>query len=211
VATGTVVIAGGAWVTPMLAELGISVPLQPVRVQVALFRRPPELWPPHPVCIDGINDLWLRPEGPAWGSTLVGVSSPRQPLTDPDALDEGVDPDYVSRARADLARRLPFVADTPMRGGWAGAITLTEDGKPIIDRHPEVEGLFVFTGDNGSSFKTAPAIGRVLAEWIAEGQPKLIDPRPFRLRRFAEGEPLVGEFEYGDRHNDYSRARLMLG
>jgi sarcosine oxidase subunit beta len=211
VATGTVVIAGGAWVTPMLAELGISVPLQPVRVQVALFRRPPELWPPHPVCIDGINDLWLRPEGPAWGSTLVGVSSARQPLTDPDALDEGVDPDYVSRARADLARRLPFLADTPMRGGWAGAITLTEDGKPIIDRHPEVEGLFVFTGDNGSSFKTAPAIGRVLAEWIAEGQPKLIDPRPFRLRRFAEGEPLVGEFEYGDRHNDYSRARLMLG
>ena len=139
------------------------------------------------------------------------MSSSRQPLADPDTLDEGVDSDYVRRARADVARRLPFMADTPMRGGWAGAITLTEDGKPIIDRHPQIEGLFVFTGDNGSSFKTAPAIGRVLAEWINDGQPRLLDPRPFRLQRFDDGEPLVGAFEYGDRHTDYARARVMLG
>jgi sarcosine oxidase, subunit beta len=212
IAAPTVVVAGGVWVTSMLEELGLGVALQPVRVQVALFRRPPELWAPHPVCIDGINDLWLRPEGPAWGSTLVSAASRRRPLDDPDALDEGVDSDYVARARDELAKRLPFMADTPMRGGWAGAITLTEDGKPILDRHPEIEGLFVFTGDNGSSFKTAPAIGRVLAEWIAEGQPKLLDPSPFRLSRFAEGEPLVGEFEYGDRDTEYSRARgVMLG
>jgi sarcosine oxidase subunit beta len=164
------------------------------------------------VCIDGINDLWLRPEGVGWGSTLVGVSSRRRPLEDPDALDEGVDGDYVVRARGELARRIPYMADTPMRGGWAGAITLTPDGKPILDRHPEIDGLFVFTGDSGSSFKTAPAIGRVLAEWILDGRPSTIDPRPFRMRRFADGEPLVGEHEYGDRDTDYSRARgVMLG
>jgi sarcosine oxidase subunit beta len=175
-----------------------------------LFRRPPELWAPHPVCSDGINDLWLRPEGPAWGSTLVGVASARQPLDDADALDEGVDADYVGRARVGLAKRLPFMADTTMRGGWAGAITLTEDGKPILDRHPEIDGLFVFTGDSGSSFKTAPAIGRVLAEWITNGYPTLLDPRPYRIRRFAEGEPLVGEFEYGDRDTEYTRARRVM-
>ena len=212
IATPAVVVAGGVWVTPMLAELGIDVALHPVRVQVAVFRRPPDLWAPHPVCIDGINDLWLRPEGPSWGSTLVGAASRRRPLPDPDALDEGVDPEYVAHSRAELARRLPFMADTPMRGGWAGAITLTDDGKPVLDRHPEIDGVWLFTGDNGSSFKTAPAIGRVLAEWIVHGSPKLLDPRPFRFRRFAEGEPLVGEFEYGDRDTEYTRARrVMLG
>jgi sarcosine oxidase subunit beta len=210
IATPTVVVAGGVWATSMLAELGIGVRLQPVRVQVALFRRPPELWAPHPVCIDGINDLWLRPEGPGWGSTLVGVAGRYRPLEDPDVLDEGVDPDYVVRARVELAKRLPFMADTPMRGGWAGAITMTEDGKPILDRHPDIDGLFVFTGDSGSSFKTAPAIGRVLAEWITDGRPTLPDPRPFRIRRFAEGEPLVGEFEYGDRDTEYTRARRVV-
>jgi sarcosine oxidase subunit beta len=196
----------------MLQDLGVDVDLNPVRVQVVLFQRPPSQAAMHPVCIDGMNDLWLRPEGPGWGSTLVGAAGRRNRLDDPDALDEGVDPDYVDRARAALARRMPGMADTPMRGGWAGAITLTEDGKPILDQHPDIEGLFIFTGDSGSSFKTAPAIGRVFAEWIADGRPQLIDPRPFRMRRFAEGEPLVGEHEYGDRDTEYTRARtVMLG
>jgi sarcosine oxidase subunit beta len=107
---------------------------------------------------------------------------------------------------------MPYMAETPMRGGWAGAITMTDDGKPILDRHPEVDGLFVFTGDSGSSFKTAPAIGRVLAEWIVDGYPSVVDPRPFRIRRFVEGEPIVGEHEYGDRDTDYRGARrVMLG
>src|SRR5439155_12429954 len=144
-----------------------------------------------------INELWLRPEGPNWGSTLVGVAS-RTPLPDPDALDEGVDQDYIPRARAGLVKRMPELDGTPMRGGWAGAITLTEDGKPILDRHPEIDGLFIFGGDNGSSFKTAPAVGKILAEWVATGTPELLDPHPFRISRFAEGKPLVGAYEYGD-------------
>jgi sarcosine oxidase subunit beta len=207
----TVVVAGGVWTVPLLRHLGVPVKLQPVRIQVALFRRPPSMAGPHPILIDGINELWLRPEGPNWGSTLVGVAS-RTPLADPDALDEGVDADYVPRARAGLAKRIPALADAPMRGGWAGAITLTEDGKAILDRHPEIDGLFVFSGDNGSSFKTAPAVGKVLAEWITDGKPTLLDPAPFRMTRFLEGNPLFGEHEYGDRDNDYTRAqRLMLG
>jgi sarcosine oxidase, subunit beta len=206
-----VVVAGGVWTVPMLRDLGVPVRLQPVRIQVALFRRPPTLAGPHPILIDGINELWLRPEGPNWGSTLVGVAS-RTPLADPDNLDEGVDADYVPRARVGLAKRIPALADAPMRGGWAGAITLTEDGKAVLDRHPEIDGLFVFSGDNGSSFKTAPAVGKVLAEWIVDGSPSLLDPAPFRMTRFAEGRPLYGAHEYGDRDNDYTRAqRLMLG
>jgi sarcosine oxidase subunit beta len=212
IATRNVVVAGGAWCVPLLRALGVDADLQPARVQVALFRRPPAYAQPHPVCIDGINDLWLRPEGVGWGSTLVGVSSRRRPLDDPDTLDEGVDGDYVERARSELARRIPYMAETPMRGGWAGAITLTPDGKPILDRHPEIDGLFVFTGDSGSSFKTAPAIGKVFAEWIVDGRSTTLDPHPFRMRRFAEGDPLVGEHEYGDRDTDYTRARgVMLG
>jgi sarcosine oxidase subunit beta len=208
----TVVVAGGAWAIPLLRSAGIDVALQPIRVQVALFRRPPALAAIHPICIDGIVNMWFRPEGPGWGSTLAGVANRYRSLDDPDRLDEGVDAEYVPQARAGLARRIPALADAPMRGGWAGAITLTEDGKPIIDKHPEIDGLFFFTGDSGSSFKTAPAIGRILAEWITAGQPSLLDPRPFRASRFAEGQPLVGEHDYGDRDYDTTRARgVMLG
>jgi sarcosine oxidase subunit beta len=210
--TPVVVIAGGAWTLPLLRDLGVDVNLMPVRVQVALFRRPPRPGGPHPVCIDGINDLWFRPEGAGWSSTLVGAASRRSPLADPDALDEGVDTDYVQHARLELAKRIPDMADSPMRGGWAGAITMTDDGKPIIDRHPAIDGCFVFTGDSGSSFKTAPAIGRIFGEWIANGYPSVLDPRPFRIQRFVENDPIVGEYEYGDRDTEYSRAgKVMLG
>ena len=212
IATATTVIAGGAWCLSLLQELAVDVELRPVRVQVVLFRRPLAHPNPHPICIDGINDLWLRPEGPGWGSTLVGVSSRYSPLQDPDGLDEGVDAEYVRRARDELAKRIPLMAQAPMRGGWAGAITMSADGKPILDRHPDVDGLFLFTGDSGSSFKTAPAIGRALAEWVVDGYPRIVDARPFRLRRFAEGEPIIGQYEYGDRDTDHARARrVMLG
>jgi sarcosine oxidase subunit beta len=206
-----VVIAGGAWAIPLLRQTGIDLPLQAVRVQVALFRRPPAPAPPHPVCIDGINDMWLRPEGPEWGSTLVGISQ-RHPMPNPDDLDEGVDGDYVHRARERLARRLPEIADLAMRGGWAGVITMSGDGKPVLDRHPEVEGIWFATGDSGTSFKTAPAVGRALAEWIVHGRPRIADLRPFRAGRFADGEPLVGANEYGDSEADLARRRnIMVG
>jgi sarcosine oxidase subunit beta len=64
-------------------------------------------------------------------------------------------------------------------------VTLTPDDLPIIDRHPGVDGLFYFAGDCGSSFKTAPAIGRALAEWALLGESQGVDVAPFGLDRFA--------------------------
>ena len=43
IAAPTVVIAAGAWSTPLLTPLGLDVPLAPHRIQVAIFRWPPGL------------------------------------------------------------------------------------------------------------------------------------------------------------------------
>ena len=53
-------------------------------------------------------------------------------------------------------------------------------------------------GDSGTSFKTSPAIGICLAEWVVDGEPKLVDLTPFRSTRFAEGKPWVDEHAYRD-------------
>ena len=209
IAAPAVVVAGGAWALPLLQKVGAADGLTTVRVQVTIFRRPLEHEAPHPICIDGANDLWMRPEGPGFLSTLVGIST-RQDLPDPDTLDEGVDEEYVVRAKERLVRRMPAIAGAPMRGGWAGAITITPDGKQIIDRHPEIEGLWICTGDNGSGFKTAPALGAALAEWMTDGAPRTVPLRPFRATRFEEGDLLIGENEYGDRPNEPGRG-IMLG
>jgi sarcosine oxidase subunit beta len=147
------------------------------------------------VVIDAVHKSWLRPEGAA--STLIGVELGVQHDADPDGFDEGVDPEFVAVARKTLTARLPIFAEANMRGGWAGMIMMSPDGRPIIDQIPSVPGLWVMLGDSGTSFKTSPAIGRCLAEWIVHGRPLLMDLKPFRSTRFAEGAPWHDENNYG--------------
>jgi sarcosine oxidase subunit beta len=97
-----------------------------------------------------------------------------------------------------LAARYPIFTDAIMRGGWSGTYMRSPDGHPIIDQMPSVSGLWVMAGDSGTSFKTAPAIGICLAEWITDGRPRLVDLTPFRSSRFAEGAPWLDPRSYGD-------------
>jgi sarcosine oxidase subunit beta len=76
-------------------------------------------------------------------------------------------------------------------------IMMSPDGRPIIDQIPSVPGLFVMLGDSGTSFKTSPAIGRCLAEWIVKGKPETADLSRFRSTRFAEGKPWIDSTGYG--------------
>lgn len=195
IATETVVLANGAWAPALLAPLGLDFGLQPNRVQVVVFRRPEQAQQPHPTILDGHAGMWLRPEGAA--GTLVGLGSDQLGV-DPNAYDETVDGDYLERVRRCLIHRRPAMVDAPVRGGWAGVITMSPDAHAIIDQLPQYRGLYCALGDSGTNFKTAPAIGKCLAEWIVAGAPRAVDLRPFRSTRFAEGAPLVGAHEYGD-------------
>src|SRR4029453_13364645 len=124
---------------------------------------------------------------------------------DPRKFDEGVDQAYVTHAREKLGARFPAVAGAPMRGGWAGMIMMSPDGRPIIDQIPSVPGLYVMLGDSGTSFKTSPAIGRCLAEWIVKGRPETADLTRFRSTRFAEGQPWIDSTDYGIERPTISR------
>jgi sarcosine oxidase subunit beta len=195
IATEQVLVAAGAWANRLLAPLGVDLGLQPRRIQVAVFRWPAEVDANrrHRVVIDSTQHSWFRPEGRA--GTLIGVESSHEPI-DPDAYRESVDEDYIARARTALAARFPAFATATMRGAWSGVVMQSADDHPIIDQVSSVPGLFVMTGDSGSSFKTAPATGICLAEWMTEGAAKLMDLHPFRSTRFAEGAPWIDEHAY---------------
>jgi sarcosine oxidase, subunit beta len=196
ISTDRVLVAAGSWADRLLTPLEIDLGLEPVRTQVVVFRWPPELeGRGHRVVIDAINHSWLRPEGVR--STLIGAE--RSVLTaDPDALDESVDAATIPVSRQALAARYPIFANAIMRGGWSGTYMRSPDGHPIIDQIPACAGLWVMAGDSGTSFKTAPAIGICLAEWIVNDEPELVDLTPFRASRFAEGAPWLDPLSYGD-------------
>ena len=197
IATDRVLVAAGSWADRLLVPLGIDLGLQPVRAQVVIFRWPRAIDPRrrHRVVIDAVNHSWLRPEGS--NATLIGAERSVGDI-DPDDVDEGVAPKAIATARDVLAARFPVFRDATMRGGWAGTYMRSPDGHPIVDRAPGIEGLWLMAGDSGTSFKTAPAIGVCLAEWMTEGAPRLVDLTPFRATRFADGEPWLDATAYGD-------------
>jgi sarcosine oxidase, subunit beta len=201
IATPKVVVAAGAWSTPLLAPLGLDYPLSPHRIQVSIFRWPAGFTQRHPAVIDAVHKAWWRPEGPA--STLIGVEL-GSAHGDPERFDEAVDEPYVAGCRAALGARWPVMRNALMRGGWAGMIMMSEDGRPIIDRLGP-EGLWGMLGDSGTSFKTSPAIGRCLAEWVLTGAPSTVDLHPFRASRFAEGRPWQDADHYGRERLTISR------
>lgn len=201
-ATDTVVVAAGAWSGDLIAPLGLDYGLQPNRVQVVVVRRPDGAEATHPTYIDGIHNTWIRPEGDV--GTLAGIGRDQLGV-DPDFYDESVDFDYVADTRRRLSARRPGFANAFMRGGWAGVITMSADGHAILDQLGPYERLFGALGESGTNFKTAPAIGKCLAEWITDGAPRTVDLRPFRASRFDEGAMLSGAHEYGDRPLDVFR------
>ncbi|HEU4370809.1 MAG TPA: FAD-dependent oxidoreductase [Methylomirabilota bacterium] len=201
IATPAVVLAPGAWSTPLLAPLGLDYPLAPHRVQVAIFRWPAGFTQRHPAVIDAVHKAWMRPEGRA--GTLIGVELGAG-HADPDAFDERPDAAYVDGCRAALSARWPAFGGALMRGGWAGMIMMSADGRPIIDRLGP-DGLWGMLGDSGTSFKTSPAIGRCLAEWVVTGRSATFDLRPFRASRFAEGRPWADADHYGRERLTISR------
>ena len=198
----TVVLAGGAWANRLLQPLDIDLGLVPNRIQVVIFRWPEALAQGHRTFIDTIHHTWFRPEN--GNGTLIGaewiVSNDA-----PDNYRETADPASVEMARARLAARFPAMTEAPMRGGWAGMVMMSPDGRPIIDQLPELPGLFVITGDSGTSFKTSPAIGKALAEWISAGAPQAADVSAFSAARFREGSAWKQVATYGRERRTVSR------
>jgi len=183
VETRTVVCAAGPWSPKLLGPVGVDVPVEALRVQVAIVQRPLALDAPHFVYIDTAAGMFCRPWGP--GRTLIGVGGGDQhDPVDPDAYEERNDPGYAALAIAAAARRMPEMAGGAYLHGHAGLYDMTPDAHPIIGPCG-VEGLYLMLGFSGAGFKKGPAVGQALAELIVDGHASGVDLTPFRLERFA--------------------------
>ena len=192
VETSTVVVAAGPWSRRELAKIGVDVPLTPVRHQVATLTRPVDRLPHHPTVGDISQSFSFRPDGTSM--TLVGFGEDEE--VEVDSYNQGVNMDEVADVLGRLTRRMPDMADSYFRGGWSGLFTCTPDWHPILDRVPEIEGLYCAVGFSGHGFKLSPMIGRTMAELIVHGQAGSIDISPLRYTRFAEGALMSSSYRY---------------
>jgi glycine/D-amino acid oxidase-like deaminating enzyme len=108
----------------------------------------------------------------------IGVDQPRDPF-DPSTGERRLDPRTVSQVRGYLERRFPALTSAPLVDGRVCTYEITPDEHLILDRHPEMDNVWIAGGGSGHAFKLGPAIGDAVAGLVA-GDPGATLPR-FRL------------------------------
>jgi sarcosine oxidase subunit beta len=176
IAAEFVVNAAGPRGGEIAAMAGVDLPLRPCRRQIFTTDAVPV---PRdlPLVIDMDRPFYFRPEGEGVLLSAAEVEETRDFDT---TLDESGLPELVERA----VHRCPALEEASIAGGWAGIRTLTPDGSAILGDAPGAPGLLLAVGMSGHGITHAPAVGLTLAERIVLGEPRTLDPAPFRAARF---------------------------
>jgi glycine/D-amino acid oxidase-like deaminating enzyme len=196
VRTAAVVDAAGAWVRQVGELAGAWVPAAPVRHQLLVTEPLPEVEPSAPISRILDSAVYLRP---ARGGLMIGGFEADPLPVDPRAQPPGFDTDSVPLDLAVLRRMADQVAGLiPLAGpvGEGGRVaehrgglfTMSPDGRFLAGPVPDVPGLWVASGCNGSGFSSSPALGEALASWLSTGQPPdgLAGLGPGRFGRLAD-------------------------
>ena len=184
-----VLVAAGAWSAPLLARVGVAIPVRARKRDVFVVDAPVAL-PGCPLVVD-TSGVWFRPEGDA-GRFIVGAPPRGEDRDDVplDAIDHGLFDDVIWPA---LAARVPAFEALRVRSAWAGYYEMnTFDHNGLVGPLPGWRNLHVACGFSGHGLQQAPAVGRAIAAWIADGAwPPGLDLTPLAPGRVDAGRPLV--------------------
>jgi len=133
------------------------------------------------------DDLFKPPRLPAWidfNDFVYGLPNldgrgckiaidAHGPEFDPDRGERIVSRKMTHAVREYIARRLPSLADAPVTETRVCQYENTSNGDFLIDRHPDLENVWLVGGGSGHGFKHGPAVGEYVAAMISgKGQPE---------------------------------------
>ncbi|MES2105393.1 MAG: FAD-binding oxidoreductase [Pseudomonadota bacterium] len=175
--------AAGAWARPLLADTGFDLPVYGRKRCVFVFSSPAQT-PGCPLVIDP-SGLWFRAEGAYW---ICGLPPPQ----DGNDLPLEVDYELFDLTWPVLAQRVPGFEAIRMQRAWAGYYEYNSfDQNAILGPHPLLSNLLLANGFSGHGLQQSPAVGRGLAEWIADGAYTSLDLSPLSAQRLLDKRPLL--------------------
>ncbi|MFI7610493.1 NAD(P)/FAD-dependent oxidoreductase [Nonomuraea terrae] len=189
-----VILATGVWTRPLVAALGVDLPIEAEYHEVVVMRDGPDGPLARTACIDSVTGTYFRPEG---GGLLLGeFVGPRDGI-DPDDFPQNPGEPSVMAMVERAAHRIPALAEAGIARGVTGIYDMSPDARPLLGPVAGIDGLIVAAGFSGMGFKICPAVGRALAE-MALGEPQTVDVSAFTPNRFAEGRPITPPYGYTD-------------
>jgi monomeric sarcosine oxidase len=172
VTAGVYVFACGPWLPKLFPDL-LGRCIYPTRQEVLFFAPPPgdrRFAPPElPVWIDFTDPrrAYGFPDLEARGFKLA--FDRHGPAFDPDSGDRQLGSASVAEARAFLEERFPALADAPLTESRVCQYENTFTGDFLIDRHPDLENVWLVGGGSGHGFKHGPAVGAYVSARILSG------------------------------------------
>jgi len=154
VAADYFVVASGAWSAELLQATGLSLPVEPVRGQMILYKGPPGLVS----CITLYRGHYVIPRQDGHvlvGSTLEYVG-----------FDKSTTQQGLGDLRQSAIELIPGLAALPIEKHWAGLRPGSPDGTPMVGPHPEIDNLYINAGHFRNGVVLGPATARVLADQV---------------------------------------------
>jgi sarcosine oxidase, subunit beta len=178
-----VVNAAGPWAAGIAELAGVSLPVTPVRRQVASTVPTDVLPSGMPMTIfagDGfhfrVRDGRVLLLWPASGSSGA-------------PFDISVDPAWIAEVTRLAHCRVPVLRKIAIdvAACWAGLYEMSPDKHAILGQAPDRDNFYFINGSSGHGVMHAPALGLLLAELICEGKFSSLDAAALRPSRFTEG------------------------
>jgi sarcosine oxidase subunit beta len=183
IAVGAVVNAAGPWAASVAELAGVTLPVSPLRRQIATTT-PCDLLPPDmPMTIWAGDGFHLRVRD---GRVLLLWPTPGVPDR---PFDASVDPAWVDTVVAMAHARVPVLrrATIDRPACWAGLYEMSPDRHAILGAADACPSLFLINGSSGHGVMHAPALGQLLAEIICHGRASTLDVTALEPGRFVSG------------------------
>jgi sarcosine oxidase len=167
ISAGAFVFACGPWLAKLFPEI-LAARIFPTRQEVFFFATPPgdqQFAPPAlPTWLFQADQAYGMPDIEGRGLKLANDQHGER--IDPGTQSRLVSPEGTDWARNFLARRFPSLKGAPITETRVCQYENTSNGDFLIDRHPDLQNVWLAGGGSGHGFKHGPAFGNYLAELL---------------------------------------------
>ncbi len=177
--TDAVLLAAGSWSGGLAEQIGLSLPVEPVKGQIVLLRDKPGTVR-HIIKHD---DAYMVPR--ADGHVLVGASMERV------GFERGTTSEVVDQLLEATYRIAPGLKDAEIVREWMGFRPGTPDGMPYLGPVEGKPGLWVACGHYRNGVALAPGTAELMSRWMM-GSPPELDMHDFRVDRPACQSGTIG-------------------
>lgn len=187
IACEAVINCGGQWANEIAGLAGSHVPLISVQHQYMVTEPIEGLPCDMPTVRDPDNRIYFKEEV---GGLVAGVYEPDPIPWAIGGIPEGFhfsllesNWEQFEPAIKACIERVPALENTGIKKLINGPESFTPDGNFILGEAPDVDRLYVGAGFNAFGIASGGGAGKILAEWVANGEPPM-DLAPVDIRRF---------------------------